>query len=44
MQLRQVLAEACEQLGDHRAALSWQREAHDRYAHLVGRSARIPSA
>jgi diguanylate cyclase (GGDEF)-like protein len=40
MQLRQALAEACEQLGDHRAALGWQREAHDLYVHLVGRSAR----
>ncbi len=40
MQLRQALADACERLGDHRAALGWQRQAHERYAHLVGRSAR----
>ncbi len=40
MQLRQALAEACERLGDHRAALAWQREAHERYARLVGHSAR----
>jgi diguanylate cyclase (GGDEF)-like protein len=40
MQLRQALADACESLGDHRAALAWQREAHERYVHLVGRSAR----
>ncbi len=40
MQLRQALADACEHLGDHRAALAWQREAHERYVHLVGRSAR----
>lgn len=40
MQLRQALADACERLGDFRAALGWQREAHERYTHLVGRSAR----
>lgn len=40
MQLRQALADACEHLGDHAAALRWQREAHQRYTHLVGRSAR----
>jgi diguanylate cyclase (GGDEF)-like protein len=40
MQLRQALADACERLGDHAAALRWQREAHQRYTHLVGRSAR----
>ena len=40
MQLLEVLADACEQLGDHKAALGWQREAHARYVHLVGRSAR----
>ena len=40
MQLRQALAEACEHLGDHCAALGWQREAHELYVHLVGRSAR----
>jgi len=40
MKLRQALAEACERLGDFRAALAWQREAHERYVHLVGHSAR----
>jgi diguanylate cyclase (GGDEF)-like protein len=40
MRLRQALADACERLGDHHAALAWQREAHDRYVQLVGRSAR----
>lgn len=40
MLLRQALAEACERLGDFRAALAWQRQAHERYAQLVGRSAR----
>ncbi len=40
MQLRQSLADACERLGDHTAALRWQREAHQRYTQLVGRSAR----
>jgi diguanylate cyclase (GGDEF)-like protein len=40
MQLLKALSEACEQLGDFQAALRWQREAHDRYVHLVGRSAR----
>jgi diguanylate cyclase (GGDEF)-like protein len=40
MKLRQALADACERLGDFRAALAWQREAHERYVHLVGHSAR----
>jgi diguanylate cyclase (GGDEF)-like protein len=40
MQMLQALADACEQLGDHREALRWLREAHARYAHLVGRGAR----
>ena len=40
MQLLTALTEACERLGDHRAALGWQRQAHARYVQLVGRSAR----
>jgi diguanylate cyclase (GGDEF)-like protein len=40
MQLRQALSDACERLGDPAAALRWQREAHQRYTQLVGRSAR----
>ena len=40
MELHKVLADACEQLGDHRAALQCMREAHGLYEQLVGRSAR----
>jgi diguanylate cyclase (GGDEF)-like protein len=40
MELLKVLADACEALGDHRAALQCMREAHARYEQLVGRSAR----
>ena len=40
MQLLDALAEACGQLGDHKAGFDWQREAHARYVQLVGRSAR----
>jgi diguanylate cyclase (GGDEF)-like protein len=40
MQLRQAMADASEQLGDHRSALAWQREAHHCYTQLAGRSAR----
>jgi diguanylate cyclase (GGDEF)-like protein len=40
MELHKVLADACEQVGDTRAALRYLREAHARYEQLVGRSAR----
>jgi tetratricopeptide (TPR) repeat protein len=40
MELLKALADACEALGDHRAALACMREAHARYEQLVGRSAR----
>ncbi len=40
MQLLNSLAQACEQLGDHRAALRALQEAHTLYTGLVGRSAR----
>jgi len=40
MELHKVLADACEQTGDHRAALACMREVHARYEQLVGRSAR----
>lgn len=40
MQLLKTLAEACERLGDHPAALEALRQAHSRYVDLVGRSAR----
>jgi diguanylate cyclase (GGDEF)-like protein len=40
MELLKVLADSCEALGDHRAALACMREAHARYEQLVGRSAR----
>jgi diguanylate cyclase (GGDEF)-like protein len=40
MELHKVLADTCESVGDHRAALACMREAHARYEQLVGRSAR----
>lgn len=40
MELHRVLADACEQTGDHRAALACMRQAHALYEQLVGRSAR----
>ena len=40
MALHQVLADACEALGDHRAALGALRQAHQHHEQLVGRSAR----
>jgi len=40
MELHKVLADACEQTGDTRAALACMREVHARYEQLVGRSAR----
>lgn len=40
MELHMVLADACEQVGDHRAALKCMREVHTIYEQLVGRSAR----
>ncbi len=40
MELHKALADACEQLGDHRAALDCMRQVHARYEQLVGRSAR----
>lgn len=40
MELYKALADACEQVGDARAALRYFREAHARYEQLVGRSAR----
>ena len=40
MELHRVLADACEQTGDHRAALACIRQAHALYEQLVGRSAR----
>jgi diguanylate cyclase (GGDEF)-like protein len=40
MELYKALADACEQVGDTRAALRYFREAHARYEQLVGRSAR----
>jgi diguanylate cyclase (GGDEF)-like protein len=40
MELYRVLADACELMDDHKAALAHLREAHARYEQLVGRSAR----
>lgn len=40
MQLHNALADACEALGDARAALAGLRRAHELYTQLVGRSAR----
>jgi diguanylate cyclase (GGDEF)-like protein len=40
MELYRVLADACERMDDHKAALHHLREAHARYEQLVGRSAR----
>jgi diguanylate cyclase (GGDEF)-like protein len=40
MELYRVLADACELMDDHKAALTHLREAHARYEQLVGRSAR----
>ena len=40
MALHQVLADACEALGDHQAALGALRQAHHQHEQLVGRSAR----
>jgi diguanylate cyclase (GGDEF)-like protein len=40
MELYRVLADACECMHDHPAALRHLREAHARYEQLVGRSAR----
>jgi diguanylate cyclase (GGDEF)-like protein len=40
MELHRVLADACEQTGDPRAALACMRQAHALYEQLVGRSAR----
>ena len=40
MELQRALADACEQLGEHAAALQHLRQAHQRYENLVGRSAR----
>jgi diguanylate cyclase (GGDEF)-like protein len=40
MQLHRALADACEQVGDVRAALACMREVQAQYEQLVGRSAR----
>jgi tetratricopeptide (TPR) repeat protein len=40
MELHRAAADACEQLGDHAAALAFVRRAHALYEQLVGRSAR----
>ncbi len=40
MELHRAAADACEQLGDHAAALGFVRRAHTLYEQLVGRSAR----
>ena len=40
MELHKVLADACERLGDHAAALRYMREVHALYEQLVGRSVR----
>jgi diguanylate cyclase (GGDEF)-like protein len=40
MELHRAAADACEQLGDHAAALAYVRRAHQLYEELVGRSAR----
>ena len=40
MELHKVLADACEHMGDHPAALKCMREVHAIYEQLVGRSAR----
>ena len=40
MELHKALADACEQTGDHAAALRCMRQVHERYVLLVGQSAR----
>lgn len=40
MELYKALADACEQVGDAKAALAYFREAHAAYEQLVGQSAR----
>ena len=40
MELHKTLADACEQMGDTRAALACMREVYARHEQLVGRSAR----